>query len=74
MGAAIENNKRVNTQHDGNVIFMHMVTSGRGCWLKLHDRVHIYMCVLRYAHDVTENRTQAMVTAGIFIDITVATL
>ena len=53
---------------------MHMVTSGRGCWLKLHDRVHIYMCVLRYAHDVTENRTQAMVTADIYIDITVATL
>ena len=74
MGAAIENNKRVNTQHDCNVIYMHMVTSGRGCWLELYGRAHIYMCVLRYAHDVTEHRTQAMVTAGIFIDITVATL
>ena len=55
-------------------IYMHMVTSVSGCWLKLHDRVHIYMCVLRYAHDVTENRTHAMVTADIYIDITVATL
>ena len=53
---------------------MHMATNGRGCWLNIYDRVHIYMCVLRYAHDVNENRTQAMVTAGIFIDITVATL
>ena len=53
---------------------MHMVTSGSGCWLKLHDRVHIYMCVLRYAHDVTENRTQSMVTADIYIDITSVTL
>ena len=42
--------------------------------VKLHDSVHIYMCVLRYAHDVNENRIQAMVTAGIFIDITVDTL
>ena len=76
MSAAIENNTRLNTQHDGNVIYiyMHMVTSGRGCWLQLHGRVHIYMCVMRYAHDVTESRTQAMVTAGIFIDVTVATL
>ena len=42
--------------------------------VKLHDSVHIYMCVLRYAHDVTENRTHAMVTAGISIDSTAATL
>ena len=53
---------------------MHMAINGRGCWLKIHDRVHIYMCVMRYVHDVNENRTHAMVTAGICIDITVATL